>query len=236
MNQTLAKNILSHAKNAYPNECCGLVVIKGRKERYVPCRNISNDPTNQFILSPEDYAEAEDTGEIVRIVHSHPDASTTPSPADIAMCNENGIPWIIASWPEGDIREVYPDDPPLIGRSWSLGTYDCWGLIMAYFKKEHGIILSDYRKTYPWWENDYSDNFYQDCWYECGFREFEGPPKPGDMIIMQVQADKWNHAGILLEGNMLLHHLYGHLSQRVPYGGYWRERTMKIVRHLSMNI
>lgn len=81
------------------------------------------------------------------------------------------------------------------------------------------------------WENDYPDNFYLDCWYECGFREFDGPPQPGDMVIMQVQADKWNHAGILLEGNMLLHHLYGHLSQRVPYGGYWQERTMKVLRY-----
>lgn len=39
---------------------------------------------------------------------------------------------------------------------------------------------------------------------------------------------------ILLEGNMLLHHLYGHLSQRVPYGGYWQERTMKILRYKSL--
>jgi cell wall-associated NlpC family hydrolase len=85
-----------------------------------------------------------------------------------------------------------------------------------------------------WWENEFPDNFYQDCWYECGFREFDGPPQPGDMVIMQVQADKWNHAGILLEGNMLLHHLYGHLSQRVPYGGYWLDRTMKIVRYHSL--
>lgn len=67
-----------------------------------------------------------------------------------------------------------------------------------------------------------------------GFREFDGPPKTGDMVIMQVQADKWNHAGILLEGNILLHHLYEHLSQRVPYGGYWMERTMKIVRHNTL--
>ena len=51
------------------------------------------------------------------------------------------------------------------------------------------------------------------------------------MVIMQVQSDKWNHAGILLDGNMLLHHLYGHLSQRVPYGGYWMDRTMKVVRY-----
>ncbi|MCP5705807.1 peptidase P60, partial [Klebsiella pneumoniae] len=28
--------------------------------------------------------------------------------------------------------------------------------------------------------------------------------------------------------------LYGHMSQRVPYGGYWQERTMKIVRYFSL--
>lgn len=28
--------------------------------------------------------------------------------------------------------------------------------------------------------------------------------------------------------------VYGHLSNRVPYGGYWQERTMKIVRHKSL--
>ncbi|HGW5584223.1 TPA: peptidase P60, partial [Enterobacter kobei] len=27
---------------------------------------------------------------------------------------------------------------------------------------------------------------------------------------------------------------YGHLSQRVPYGGYWRERTMKILRYKAL--
>lgn len=47
---------------------------------------------------------------------------------------------------------------------------------------------------------------------------------------MQIQASKWNHAGILSDGDMLLHHLYGHLNQRVPYGGYWMDRTMKILR------
>lgn len=39
-----------------------------------------------------------------------------------------------------------------------------------------------------------------------GFREFTGTPRPGDMV-MQVQSKKWNHAGILQSGNMLLHHL-----------------------------
>ncbi|MEM8205417.1 NlpC/P60 family protein, partial [Morganella morganii] len=48
--------------------------------------------------------------------------------------------------------------------------------------------------------------------------------------VMQVQAPVANHAGILLDDNMLLHHLYGHLSQRVPYGGYWRDRTVTVLR------
>lgn len=49
-----------------------------------------------------------------------------------------------------------------------------------------------------------------------------------------IQADKWNHAGILVENGMLLHHLYGQLSQRVPYGGYWVDRTMKVVRYKDL--
>ncbi|MGS3355171.1 C40 family peptidase, partial [Escherichia coli] len=132
-------------------------------------------------------------------------------------------------------RTIQPrGELPLLERPFVLGHFDCWGLVMSYFRQTHCIELHDYRVDYPWWENSYPDNFYQDCWYECGFREFDGPPQEGDLVIMQVQADKWNHAGILLEGNMLLHHLYGHLSQRVPYGGYWQERTMKIVRYKDL--
>ncbi|MGT3256350.1 peptidase P60, partial [Yersinia enterocolitica] len=32
-----------------------------------------------------------------------------------------------------------------------------------------------------------------------------------------------------------LHHMYGHLSKRDPYrGGYYHERTIKIVRHKEL--
>lgn len=93
----------------------------------------------------------------------------------------------IVNWPEGDLRTIQPrGELPLLERPFVLGHFDCWGLVMSYFRQTHGIELHDYRVDYPWWENDYPDNFYQDCWYECGFREFEGPPKPGDMVIMQV--------------------------------------------------
>lgn len=235
MRQKTIDAIMAHAAAEYPRECCGVVAQKSRVERYFPCRNLAAEPTEHFHLSPEDYASAEDWGTVVAIVHSHPDATTQASELDKAQCDATLLPWHIVSWPEGDLRTIQPrGELPLLERPFVLGHFDCWGLVMSYFRQTHCIELHDYRVDYPWWENDYPDNFYQDCWYECGFREFDGPPKPGDMVIMQVQADKWNHAGILLDGNMLLHHLYGHLSQRVPYGGYWQERTMKILRYKSL--
>lgn len=235
MRQKTIDSVMAHAAAEYPKECCGVIAQKSRIERYFPCSNLAEEPTENFHLDPSGYADAEDWGAVIAIVHSHPDATTRPSELDKVQCDASELPWHIISWPEGDWRTIHPrGDLPLIERPFVLGHSDCWGLVMSYFRQIHGIELTDYRVDYPWWEDKYPDNFYQDCWFECGFREFSGPPLSGDMVIMQVQANKWNHAGILLEGNMLLHHLYGRLSQRIPYGGYWMERTMKIVRHQKL--
>ena len=235
MKQKIIDEIMAHAEAEYPRECCGVLAQKSRVIKYFPCRNMASEPTEHFHLDPEGYAGAEDWGAVMAIVHSHPDATTQPSELDKAQCDATEIPWHIVSWPEGDFRTIQPrGDLPLIERPFVLGHSDCWGLVMSYYRQTHGFELKDYRVDYPWWESQYPDNFYQECWHECGFREFSGDPMPGDMVIMQVQSNKWNHAGILLEGNMLLHHMHGMLSQRVPYGGYWQERTMKIVRHKDL--
>ena len=234
MREKTIQAIVAHAAEVYPAECCGVVAQKSRVERYFPCRNIAENPTEQFHLSPEDYIAAEEWGTVTGIVHSHPDATTQPSELDKAQCDAMAIPWHIVSYPEGDLRTVMPrGELPLVGRAFVLGHTDCWGLVMSYFRQTHGIVLNDYRVDYPWWESG-RENLYLDNWYECGFREFSGPPESGDMVIMQVSAPVANHAGILLDDGMLLHHMYGMLSQRVPYGGYWKDRTVKIVRHMSL--
>ncbi|MGQ7808211.1 C40 family peptidase [Hafnia alvei] len=230
MREKTIQAIVAHAAEVYPAKCCGVVAQKSRVERYFPCRNIAENPTEQFHLSPEDYIAAERWGTVTGIVHSHPDATTQPSELDKAQCDAMAMPWHIVSYPEGDFRTVMPrGELPLVGRAFVLGHTDCWGLVMSYFRQTHGIVLNDYRVDYPWWESG-RENLYLDNWYECGFREFSGPPQSGDMVIMQVSAPVANHAGILLDDGMLLHHMYGMLSQRVPYGGYWKDRTVKIVR------
>lgn len=226
--------IMAHAEAEYPNECCGVVCQKSRVEKYFPCRNVAADTKNDFRMQADDLNNALNWGDAVAYVHSHPDATTQPSELDKAACDLLEIPWHIVSWPEGDLRTIQPrGELTLVGRQFVLGYTDCWGLIMSYFRQTHGIELPDYRVEYHWWEKG-SDNFYQDNWYACGFREFAGTPEPGDMVMMQVSADRWNHAGILLEGNMLLHHKYGMLSCIEPYGGYWLERTAKVVRYKDL--
>jgi len=223
--------ILAHAESCHPDECCGVIAQKGRVERYFPCANLSPKSTEHFELAPLDYAEAEEWGTVAAIVHSHTGdgATTQPSELDMLQCDITELPWVIASWPEGDIRTINPrGDRPLEGRQFVLGHADCWSLIMDYYRQQHGITLPNYSVERHWW--DEGENLYMDNWYECGFREFYGSPQPGDMVIMQISASVPNHAGILLEGNMLLHHPYGQLSQRIPYGGYFQERMIKILR------
>lgn len=234
MREKTQQAIFAHAQQCYPAESCGVIAQKSRVERYFPCRNLADNVQEHFHLCPEDYANAEDWGSVTAIVHSHPDATTQPSELDKAQCDATELPWHIVSWPEGDLRTIQPrGELPLLERSFVLGHTDCWGLVMSYFRQVHGIELTDFRVDYPWWESG-EDNRYLDNWYECGFREFSGDLQPGDVVIMQVQAPVANHAGVLLADNMLLHHMHGMVSQRVPYGGYWRDRTVKVVRHKNL--
>jgi len=54
------------------------------------------------------------------------------------------------------------------------------------------------------------------------------------MVMMQISAPVTNHAAIYLGDNTILHHNFGNLSARVPYGKYYRDRTVRVVRHKEL--
>lgn len=235
MRKKLMKAIAEHVAAEYPKEACGVVVQAGRAQNYIACRNIAENPAEAFTMAPEDKLAAEEQGEIIMIVHSHPDVvQLVPSEHDRIQCDWSGVEWGIMSWPDGDFCTLSPrEDRDYTGRRWVLGFADCWSLIREWYQREHGIALGNYSVPYEWWEQ--GENRYDDNWQAEGFFEVDPTDiRPGDMIMMRVQAQVTNHAAIYLGDNLILHHITGQLSARVPYGKYYRDRTVRVVRHKEL--
>ena len=233
MRQKLLDSILKHAENEYPNEACGVIVDTGKTQKFIPCKNMSDNPKEHFLISPDEQLEAEKQGEIIMIIHSHPDSPMlVPSEFDRIQCDYSGIEWGIVSYPEGDFCTISPRvNRDYTGRQWLLGYADCWALIMDYYQREFNITLKNYSVAREWWE-DGKENIYDDNWQVEGFIEVElKDMKVGDIIMMKINSSVTNHAALYVGDNLILHHAFGQLSSRTPYGKYFRDRTVRIVRH-----
>jgi proteasome lid subunit RPN8/RPN11 len=81
--------MLAHAREASPNECCGLLVgRRGAVESAVRARNLEAGPT-RYLIDPQDHFAAMKAARaqglrVIGAYHSHPAGAPTPSPSDIA--------------------------------------------------------------------------------------------------------------------------------------------------------
>ena len=82
-------DMLAHARQEAPRECCGLLVGNGDAvTRNVRARNL-DERTTRYLVDPEDHftaiREARSEGaEVIGAYHSHPTTDPVPSPSDIA--------------------------------------------------------------------------------------------------------------------------------------------------------
>jgi proteasome lid subunit RPN8/RPN11 len=80
--------MVSHAKEEAPNECCGLLAgSDGRVTRLYRCTNAAHSPY-RYMVDPHDliavYEELHKNGwELLGIYHSHTHTESYPSPTDI---------------------------------------------------------------------------------------------------------------------------------------------------------
>lgn len=251
MRKHILKSFIAQAKAEYPREACALIVAQGRKQIYFPCVNIADEPGEEFKISPDQYGEAEQIGDVIGVIHSHPDATSKESPRDRAMCDAMGIPWHILSWPEGDYRTITPrGETPLLGRPFVHGALDCWQVCADWYKRQYGIEFEKFAREDKWWRQEEGPSLYERAYADAGFYRVDVPQR-GDMIVMLCgRAFHPNHAGIFLgadpalpgevsdvfgPGPFMLHHMQGRPSEIIVYGGPWRDRERMILRHRQVN-
>ena len=195
----IMRQIMSHAQDESPKECCGLIAVVKGKRRYFPCKNLADTPDEHFVLDPADYASVEDKGEIVAVVHSHPTTNHNPSPADRVACEQSGLHWHIVNPNTQNWGYCEPEgfELPYVGREFSHGIVDCYSLCRDWYRHEFGLDLYNYPRRDQWWENGenlYLENFQKEGFHRIPVEELQR----GDALLMQLASDVPNHAAIYL--------------------------------------
>ena len=109
------QEMLAHAREEAPRECCGLLVGRGEAvARIIRARNADVKAT-RYLIDPADHFAAirsarADGLEVIGAYHSHPSSAPVPSPTDIAEANcGSDFLYVIVS-PAGDDVRAYRID------------------------------------------------------------------------------------------------------------------------------
>ena len=224
-----------HAEECMPKESCGLLAVIKGKETYWPCKNIAESGFEYFIIDPDDWAECEDTGEIIGIVHSHPYDSPQPSDNDKASCEYLDLPSHIYSVRMKEWCSFEPSGwkaPSLIGRTWIWGKHDCWSLITDYFLEKKQINL----KFWPRPKNlkEFANNpYFEKVLTESGFKKVDNDIQINDILLMEGIYDKLNHVALYIGDQTIFHHNIKQLSCREIYDLKYIQATKKVYRYAA---
>jgi len=223
-----------HADKEAPKESCGLLAIIKGKETYWPCKNLSESPDEFFVIDPDNWADCEDEGELIGIIHSHPYGSALPSEADKASCEHLGLPFYIYSVEQKNWVDFEPSGytSGLYGRTWIWGKHDCWTLITDWYKKYKNIEIP-YTKRPKTLKHFLKNPLFVETLPKLGFKEVSNFDNLacGDVLIMEDQNKKLSHCAIYLENQTIFHHNCRQLSCRELYKLEYIQSTKKVYRY-----
>ena len=232
LNIELRNQIRSHALENKDAECCGLVLESGNSKLTYKCKNISSNSGEHFELSPLDYLRAWNGGQNKIIGFYHSQKSAKPSTLDVIVRRNHKIPSYIYSLDVDDFIEVTDEHlkyGDYLGKDFELGKQDCFTLIRDFYQKEYGISIRDYLRDDEILNKNknMADNIY--------LMENFTKVDIKDIIEGDVIEFKFNHFGIYITGDLLLHHARNRYSGIERLGICWREKILNCYRYVKIS-
>lgn len=125
----------------------------------------------------------------------------------------------------------------LIGVKFHIRTHNCFTLARRFYKDVYDIPIRDYAYPPTWWASEPQLDLMMRHVGDDGFTLIDVPQRelcPGDAFLMAIGANVACHVGIYVGGNKFLHHPFREDSRVDLYAGYWKDRTLAVVRHPSV--
>lgn len=125
----------------------------------------------------------------------------------------------------------------LLGLPYIEGKQDCYEIIRRFFSQNFEIELPNYARPHDWW--NYKLDLYMERYHKNGFSVIDVLPSQyqiGDVFLISYRSEVANHAGVLVDNGMILHHFTNRLSSIDPYRGVWRNNTVAVLRHKDVVI
>lgn len=228
-------DISNLAERLSPEEICGFLLPDNNGSlAFTACRNTAKSPVEEFSAHFDDVALAYTHGVPAAFVHSHCQHGHEFSDADVAGMENTGIPWLLYSTKtkQFNFRRPLRTVPPLVGRTFTLGLYDCVSLVTDYYEKAFSVRFPFFVRT---WET-VNNGFPFDCAYlqNAGFRQIDGRDvRPNDVVLMSArQSVPVTHVGVIVKDDLLLHQVHGKVSSVEPFkGSPWERMTRLVFRH-----
>lgn len=225
----------AHCRSVFPMEGCG-VVAGGT---FVPCFNIHDDLENHFAISPQEFSSIEQShGHVDAVIHSHTHRDPWPSAHDMREQIRTGVPWGIVPVETTNFADQIiwfgnqVSIAPLIGRPFIPGVWDCYGLVRDWYRLNTNIVPSQVPRDSGWWER--GENLLLENLEICGFDRISHIERPGDCMLWAMGKERiFNHCGVYVGDEKILHHFSGHAS-RESIAGPWLHTPHLCVRHKDL--
>lgn len=217
------------AARRFPAESCGLVLESAAGAVYRPADNLADDPQNAFLIPPKSVLKALKSGLLLAVIHSHPHpAHACPSAADMRAQIDLAVPWgIVPVDAAGGAGEVFffGDQAPrpwrdaarragpeaLVGLPYRHGVTDCFSILRDYYTACHSLAPPDIPRGFsdaaPLDEHGNALQYSALQGADFGFAPVTAATaRPGDLLLLHLSHRRPMHAGVLLAGDMMLHH------------------------------